>query len=189
MNAGKTFLLNDFYIMATILWFTGLSGSGKSTLACVLKERLKQLNKTVTIIDGDAVRNTYSRQLGFSRADIRKNNRLIANRVADEAKHFDFVLVPVISPFAEDRAATRKRLGTDYKEIYVACSLPICMERDPKGLYAKAKKGEIQNMIGMDLKTPYEIPADPDYTINTVAQSTDKSVSKLLSWLQLTKKL
>lgn len=175
--------------MSTILWFTGLSGSGKTTLALQLKKKLEELGKTVAVVDGDAIRDKHEKKLGFSRADIKENNERIAEHVAEVAPQFDFVVVPVIAPFAEDRVNTRARLGNNYYEIYVACPLEVCAERDVKGLYAKAQSGEIKNMIGVDPNTPYEVPENPDLVVNTVSQSQTENVDQLLKWLMEMKKI
>lgn len=175
--------------MSTILWFTGLSGSGKTTLALALKEQLENIQKRVMIVDGDVIRDKHAKKLGFSRTDIKENNERIAEYVAEIASQFDFVLVPVIAPFVEDRASTRARLGSDYYEIYVACSVEKCAERDVKGLYAKAKSGEIKNFIGIDPTTPYEVPQNPDFVVDTVLEIESKSVKRLLDWLKILKKI
>ncbi len=170
--------------MSTILWFTGLSGSGKTTVALMLKEHLEKLHKTAVVVDGDIIRDKHENKLGFTRADIKENNKRIAEYVVEVLPQFDFVLVPVIAPFAADRANTRVRLGKDYQEIYVACSVEKCAERDVKGLYAKAKSGEISNFIGVDPETPYEVPQNPDFIINTMLETESESVERTLTWLR-----
>ena len=169
--------------MSTIIWFTGLSGAGKTTLAIALKEKLESAHHTVTVVDGDVVRGAHDKKLGFSREDIRENNARIAEYIAKISDKFDFILLPVIAPFAADRAATRARLGKSYKEVYVACPVEVCAERDVKGLYAKAQRGEVANLIGVDPSTPYEIPAHPDFIIDTAKQAQVESVAKLFEWV------
>ncbi len=170
--------------MSTILWFTGLSGSGKTTLAFLLKEKLEQGGKTVTIVDGDTVRDKYEQKLGFTRADIIQNNDRITTYITEIKNQFDFILVPVIAPFSEVRAANKTKLGADYLEIYVSCPVAVCAERDVKGLYAKAERGEIEAMIGIDPQKPYEVPTNPDLIIDTVNQSQSENIEALLEWLK-----
>lgn len=175
--------------MSTVLWFTGLSGSGKTTVALALKEQLEARGKIVAMVDGDAIRDKHAKKLGFSRADIKENNERIAEYVAKISTQFDFVVVPVIAPFAEVRAATREKLGPDYFEIYVSCPVEVCAERDVKGLYAKAVRGEIKNFIGVDPATPYEVPHNPDFSIDTVLETEGESVARLLAWLSSIQKI
>ena len=118
--------------MGTVLWFTGLSGSGKSTLAEALCTHLETLNKKVSILDGDEIRKMHGSRHGFSREDIRENNQLIAQYAKEKSGSHDFVLVSVISPYAEDRANSKKIIGEGYLEIFVDCPIEICIERDTK---------------------------------------------------------
>lgn len=169
--------------MGTILWFTGLSGAGKSTLAEALRSRLNALGKTIFMLDGDEVRKMHGHRHGFSREDIRENNRLIAQYAKEKGESYDFVLVSAISPFSEDRAESRKTLGKKYIEIFVDTPLHAVIARDTKGLYAKAKRGEMGDLIGMSDTNPYERPVNPDITIETNRESVERCVEKILAFI------
>ena len=171
--------------MPTTLWFTGLSGSGKSTIAQALKEQLESTGKTVEVLDGDIVREKLHHNLSFSREDIRTNNCLIA-KLAKESSA-DFVLVPVISPYQEDRSMVRTIIGKNFIEIFVNCPLEKCIEKDVKGLYQKALHGEIKNFIGISKSNPYEFPENPDVTLNTHVESIKKSKDKIIKYLEKNK--
>ena len=173
--------------MTTVLWFTGLSGSGKTTIALALKERLEAQNKTVEMIDGDVVREKFHPTLGFSREDIRTNNRLIAELA--KVSLTDYVLVPIISPYREDRVMAKSIIGNTFLEIFIDCPLQKCIEKDVKGLYRKALQGEITNFIGIAESNPYESPENPALTIHTFQESLTESVSKVMHFLQQQRKL
>ncbi|HEY4486818.1 MAG TPA: adenylyl-sulfate kinase [Candidatus Paceibacterota bacterium] len=153
--------------MGVVLWFTGLSGSGKTTIAEALKKELVELGKNVFVLDGDVVREKRNRHLGFSREDIRENNRIIAELAKEKSVASDMVLVPVISPFREDRSAARAHIGDNFLEVFIDCPLSVCEARDVKGLYKKARAGEIENFIGLSELLPYERPVNPDIIIET----------------------
>ena len=169
--------------IGVIIWFTGLSGSGKSTIAYLLKERLESAGKRVLIIDGDDVRKERHARLGFSREDIRENNRLVAELAREKALEFDFVLVPIISPYREDRVTTRSIIGDGFIELFVNAPLEKCIERDSKGLYKKALAGEISDFIGIARANPYEPPESPDIEISTAAFSPDQCIDTALRFL------
>jgi adenylylsulfate kinase len=167
-----------------VLWFTGLSGSGKSTLATRLEERLFREGLSTYILDGDNVRHGLNRDLGFSPEDRTENIR----RVGEVAKLFAdagvLVATAFISPYREDRDRVRAALerGVDFVEIFVSCPLEVCEERDPKGLYKKARAGEIRDFTGID--APYEEPEQPEIVVETNALDPDESVMLILEWLQ-----
>ncbi|MBI2640916.1 MAG: adenylyl-sulfate kinase [Candidatus Sungbacteria bacterium] len=169
--------------MGKIIWFTGLSGSGKTTLAQEVRARMEHLGKRVKIIDGDEVRKTHTRHLGFSREDLRENNRVMAELAVQEAKKYDYVLVPKISPRAEDRQTAREILGANFIELFTDAPLGVCMERDPKGLYRRAQDGELKDMIGVSPSSPYEPPLDPDIRVRTDINSIDKCADLVLQRL------
>ncbi len=166
-----------------VLWFTGLSGAGKSTLANAVEKRLYELNKRTYILDGDNVRHGLNKDLGFSAADRTENIR----RIAEVSKLFvDAGLISVtafISPFREDRQIARTLLAPgEFIEVYVKCSLDECENRDPKGLYAKARNGEIPNFTG--ISSPYEEPLEPELVVETDQLSLEESVEKVIAYLQ-----
>ncbi|MAF99194.1 MAG: adenylyl-sulfate kinase [Nanoarchaeota archaeon] len=167
--------------MGKVLWFTGLSGSGKTTIAEALKVKLEGIGKKVSIIDGDVVRNTINKHLGFSREDLIENNRVMAELARQSIA--DYVLVPKISPRSDDREQAKKIIGDKFIELFVDRSLQSCIERDVKGLYKKALSGEIPNFIGIAESNPYNPPENPDITINTEELALDKSVQKIVDFL------
>ena len=169
--------------MPTIIWLTGLSGSGKTTIAEALKTELGSRGKTVEILDGDAVREKHQVQLGFSREDIRINNKLIAELATQSTT--DFVLIAVISPYREDRTMAKKIIGKNLIEIFVNCPLEHCIQRDVKGLYQKALNGEIKNFIGIAESNPYEPPENPSLTVPTHQESLAESTKKIINYLKL----
>ncbi len=168
---------------STVIWFTGLSGSGKSALALELKKYLEQKSKTVAILDGDIIRSKLTKHLRFSREDIKENNKQIATVANEMKKEYQFILIPVIAPYREDREINRKIIGKEYIEIFVNCPIQKCIERDVKGLYQKALKGEIENFIGISKNNPYEPPLNPEITINTNTENITKSVEKIIYFL------
>ena len=169
--------------MKKVVWFTGLSGSGKTTLAKALQEKLEAQRKRVHFLDGDEIRKMHGRRLGFSREDIRENNRLVAELADEKSVEADFVLVSVIAPYLEDRAVTRRILGEKYFEVFVDCPLGVCEMRDTKGLYKKARAGEIEHFIGISDDTPYERPTNPDCVIASDRIGVEEGVETLLKAL------
>ncbi len=165
------------------LWFTGLSGSGKSTLANEVEKRLFAMGKHTMLLDGDNIRMGLNKNLGFKEQDRIENIR----RVAETAKLMNdaglVVLTAFISPFAQDRRNARDIIGgEDFIEVYVSTPLEVCEERDVKGLYKKAKAGEIPNFTGVS--SAYEVPADPDVVIDTAGGSLEENVDKLMKQLE-----
>ena len=168
---------------SVILWFTGLSGSGKSTLANSVEVALFQQNKRTYLLDGDNIRSGLNSNLGFSEVDRKENIR----RIGEVSKLFidsnAIVLTAFISPFREDREMVRRRVEADeFLEIYVQCSLEACETRDPKGLYKKARAGEIKEFTGID--SPYEAPVNPDLIVNTEWETIEESTQKVISLLK-----
>jgi sulfate adenylyltransferase len=152
------------------LWFTGLSGSGKSTTAEIVSTMLLELGRQVTILDGDVVRTHLSKGLGFSAEDRETNIRRIGFVASEIARHGGFVICAAVSPYQKTRNEVRQMFrGGQFIEIFVNTPLSVCEERDEKGMYAKARRGEIRNFTGID--DPYEEPLIPDITLNTVAVS------------------
>jgi bifunctional enzyme CysN/CysC len=151
---------------ACVVWFTGLSGSGKSTLAREVERRLAARGRLVYVLDGDNVRHGLCSDLGFSDADRAENIRRIAEVAALLTDAGLIVLTAFISPFRADRALARRVIGDGrFVEVHVDAPLAECERRDPKGLYAKARRGEIPEFTGID--SPYEPPERPELTLKT----------------------
>ena len=166
-----------------VLWFTGLSGSGKSTLANAVEKKLFEMDYNVTVLDGDNVRHGLCSDLGFTEEDRNENMR----RVGEISKLFveagTIVLAAFVSPYRKDREQVRSRLPHgDFYEVYCQCDLEVCEERDPKGLYARARKGEVANFTG--ISAPYEEPIKPDMLVNTSKLSIEEEVNDIFANLK-----
>ena len=164
---------------AAVLWFTGFSGSGKSTIATRVHEELVRRRTDVEYIDGDALREIFP-NTGFSRAEREEHLRRTGYLASRLEAHGVTVVASFVSPYRESRDFIRK-LCRDFLEIYVATPLDECERRDVKGLYARARRGEIANFTGID--DPYEPPENPELTLDTRALSVDQCVAKVLSRL------
>ena len=165
-----------------ILWLTGLSGAGKSTLAVRIEEELFRLGRQVYVLDGDNVRHGLCADLGFSPADREENIRRVGELALILADAGFIVITAFISPYQADRDRVRARAGTLFHEIHVATSIAVCEERDPKGLYRKARAGEIQEFTGVS--APYEAPRAADLTIDTGARKVDDCVAELVAYAE-----
>ena len=164
------------------IWFTGLSGSGKSTLANLLDKRLFADGRHTYVLDGDNVRHGLNRNLGFTEADRVENIRRVAEVARLMVDAGLIVLVSFISPFAVERAMARSLFAPgEFVEVFVDTPLGECERRDVKGLYAKARKGELKNFTGID--SPYEPPANPEVRLQTALQSLDQCVEQLMASL------
>ena len=166
-----------------VLWFTGLSGSGKSTLAYAIEHELFERGSNVIVLDGDNVRHGLCSDLGFSEQDRHENMR----RIGEAAKLFvesgTIVLAAFVSPYREDRERVRSRLPHgDFYEVFCDCDLSLCESRDPKGLYARARRGEIDNFTG--ISAPYEEQIKPDMVINSGTMSIEDEVELVSSILK-----
>jgi adenylyl-sulfate kinase len=166
-----------------VLWFTGLSGSGKSTLANALEQALFEEGKQTYVLDGDNVRHGLNRDLGFTDEDREENIR----RIGEVAKLFVhagmIVLTAFISPFRSDRRMVRALLeDNEFIEIFVRASLEVCERRDPKGLYKRARAGEIPNFTGID--SSYEAPVKPEIIIDTAETGPEDCVALLVDTLR-----
>jgi len=148
-----------------LFWFTGLSGAGKSTLAHTVEEKLYQNGYRTFVLDGDNVRHGLCADLGFSEEDRKENIRRIGHLAMLYVEAGILVVTAFISPFRADRDNVRKIAGTDFHEIYCDCSLEVCEQRDVKGLYKRARAGEIADFTG--ISSPYEAPETPDLRVNT----------------------
>lgn len=169
---------------ASTVWLTGLSGSGKTTLAHALKQRCQQVGRRLAVLDGDAVRTRLCADLGFSEADRSENIRRVAEvaRLMNESG-LD-VVCALISPSCRDREMARQVIGAGrFHEVYVATPLRVCEQRDPKGLYRKARVGAIAQFTGVS--APYEAPETPDLLIDTSATELPIAVDQLTRLLGL----
>lgn len=167
---------------ALVLWFTGLSGAGKTTVADAVCDRLRHEGYRVLVLDGDDVRAKLHVDLGFSRADIIKNNALIADLCVQNEGDYDVIAVPIISPFRESRLAAREKIGPRFFEIFLSADLQCVSRRDVKGLYEKASKGEISNMIGASRGIVYEPPENADLVLASGEEDPDSSVLSLYTF-------
>ena len=164
------------------IWLTGLSGSGKSSLAFALERRLMELGHACCVLDGDNVRHGLNRDLGFSPADRKENIR----RIAETAKLMNdaglFVITAFISPYREDRAAARRIIGEQrFVETYLSAALGICESRDPKGVYAKARAGQIAEFTG--ISAPYEVPEAPSLAVDSGTLTLEESVQLVMNMI------
>ena len=167
---------------SAILWFTGLSGSGKSTLANAVNAALFEQGLATYVLDGDNIRHSLCKDLGFSDSDREENIRRIGEVATLFLDAGVIVLTAFVSPFRADRDKARKLVDVDdFIEIHCAADLSICEERDTKGLYAKARAGEIKDFTG--ISSPYEDPASPELKINTGEQNLETCVEIVLKTL------
>jgi len=168
---------------SVVIWFTGLSGSGKSTLAHSVEEILFSKGCRTFVLDGDNVRHGLTSNLGFSNEDRKENIRRIGEVTKLMMEAGLIILTAFISPFREDRIAVRNLISDgDFIEVYCKASLETCEARDLKGLYKRARLGEIKNYTGIN--SPYEIPDDPELIIDIDKEVLEESVSKIVSFLQ-----
>jgi adenylylsulfate kinase len=163
------------------VWFTGLSGAGKTTISCAVGNRLKSYGQKLEILDGDVVRLNLCKGLGFSKEDRDENIRRVGFVADLLTRNQVTVLVSAISPYREIRQEVRERIG-NFVEVYVNAPLQVCEQRDVKGLYKKARAGEIKNFTGID--DPYEPPFNPDVECRTDLETVEESVSKVLAKLR-----
>ncbi len=168
---------------SVVLWFTGLSGSGKSTLAHAVEEELFQLGMNTFVLDGDNVRHGLNKDLGFSNEDRKENIRRISEAAKLMLEAGVITLTAFISPFKEERAMARSLMPHgDFIEIHCFCPLEVCEQRDVKGLYKKARNGEIKDFTG--ISSPYEAPDKPELKIDTHALSLEESVEQIITLLR-----
>ena len=164
-----------------VLWFTGLSGSGKSTLANALNDSLHSKGLSTYILDGDNIRHGLCKDLGFSDKDREENIRRIGE-VANLFMNAGIITITAfVSPFQIDREKVRNIIGDDFIEVYCSANLDVCEERDTKGLYKKARLGEIKDFTG--ISSPYEAPLNPEIVVDTGSLNLDEAVEKILTFL------
>ncbi|MFX0087904.1 MAG: adenylyl-sulfate kinase [Candidatus Hodarchaeota archaeon] len=164
-----------------VLWFTGLSGSGKSELATRIELKLKALGMNVEILDGDLVRQSLTKDLGFSEADRKTNLERVTFVAKLLSRNGVATLVAFISPYISSRRAARQET-VNFIEVFVKCPVEVCIERDTKGLYKKALKGEIKDFTG--ISHPYEEPPNPEIIVETDKETPEESVEKIMNYLQ-----
>ncbi len=163
------------------VWFTGLSGAGKTTISQAVAEQLRSLDCKLEILDGDIVRQNLTKGLGFSKEDRDENIRRIGFVSHLLTRNGVIVLVSAISPYRAVREEVKARIG-DFVEVFVNAPLAVCEDRDVKGLYKKARSGEIANFTG--ISDPYEPPSDPTIECRTDLESHEESVTKVLNTLK-----
>jgi len=167
----------------TILWFTGLSGAGKTTLSIALENALFERGALVTILDGDVVRSGLNQDLGFTDEDRTENIRRIGEVAKLLASQAMVVIVAFISPFREDRNRVRKLMEAGrFIEVFVDSPLEVCEQRDTKGLYQKARRGEIRDFTG--ISSPYEPPVSPEIHAKTSELSVEECTARIIEYLE-----
>ncbi|WP_256377745.1 adenylyl-sulfate kinase [Pleurocapsa sp. PCC 7327] len=162
------------------IWFTGLSGAGKTTITRALEQKLREQDYPVEILDGDVVRENLTKGLGFSKEDRDENIRRIGFVANLLTRHGVIVLVSAISPYREIREEVKQRIG-DFVEVFVNAPLAVCEDRDVKGLYKRARNGEIKSFTGID--DPYEPPLNPEVECRTDQETIEESLAKV--WQKL----
>jgi sulfate adenylyltransferase len=165
-----------------VIWFTGLSGSGKSTTADILTTMLQEYGRGATVLDGDVVRTHLSKGLGFSKEDRDTNIRRIGFVAAENAKHGGIAICAAISPYRSTRQDVANMVGADnFCEVYMDTPIEVCESRDKKGLYAKARRGEIKGFTGID--DPYEPPINPAISLDTVNHTAEENAQLIIQYL------
>jgi adenylyl-sulfate kinase len=163
------------------LWFTGLSGSGKTAIAKLVEQELRSRGLKAERLDGDIVRKSLTRDLGFSKEDRDKNIERVTFVAKLLTRNGVAVLCSFISPYRERRAKSREEIG-EFIEVYVECPVEVCAERDVKGLYAKAFAGEIKEFTGVS--DPYEAPENPEIVCHTAEEAPEDSAAKVVGYLE-----
>ena len=169
-------------VTPVVLWMTGLSGAGKSTIAFALENKLQSENILCEVLDGDVLRNGINKGLGFSESDRKENIRRTAEIARLLCNNKFVVICSLITPTNDLREIAKSILGDKFKLIHISTSLEICKDRDVKGLYGKALKGEIPNFTG--ISAPFDIPEKAHFIIDTQNQSEDQSVEALYAFLR-----
>ncbi|HEX5359188.1 MAG TPA: adenylyl-sulfate kinase [Candidatus Nitrosotalea sp.] len=166
---------------ATAIWLTGIPGSGKTTISNLLKDYFQKKNIPAIILDGDEIRKTISKDLGFSPEDRKEHNRRVIEIAKLLVKNNFTTIIPLISPYKETRDLARIEIP-NFVEVYIKASLDVCIKRDPKGLYQKAKNGEITNLTG--LQSPYEEPQNPELVLDTEKLTPQECLDIIMSYLE-----
>ncbi|MBD1853872.1 adenylyl-sulfate kinase [Leptolyngbya sp. FACHB-711] len=163
------------------VWFTGLSGAGKTTICQAVEKELRAQGYKLEVLDGDVVRENLTKGLGFSKADRDENIRRIGFVANLLTRNGVIVLVSAISPYREIRNEVREKIG-DFMEVYVSTPIEVCEQRDVKGLYKRARAGEIKNFTGID--DPYEPPLNPEVNCQTHLEMVEESVNKVMAQIK-----
>lgn len=176
-------MIDNFHLKqrGAVLWLTGLSGAGKTTIARQLEQKLRERDLLVELLDGDDIRQNLSKGLGFSREDRDMNVRRVGYAADLLSRNGVMVIVSLISPYRNVRNELRSSLK-NFIEIYIDAPLDVCEVRDVKGLYAKARSGQIKFFTGID--DPYEEPLNPHITCYSSEETIDMSVAKVMTWLE-----
>ncbi len=161
-----------------VLWFVGLSGSGKSTVAKAIEAELHKAGKLTMLLDGDNLRTGINNNLGFSESDREENIRRAAEVAKLFANNGTITICSFISPTEKIREISSRIIGKDYFEVFIHCPLEVCEQRDVKGLYQKARKGEIKNFTGID--SPFENPSSPSIEVRTDLESLEVCTAKIM---------
>ncbi len=164
------------------LWFTGLSGAGKTTISQIVEDELRDRGSRVEVLDGDVVRENLSKGLGFSKEDRDTNIRRIAFVADLLSRNGVPVITAAISPYRELRDEARELMGDRFIEVFVKASVEVCAERDVKGLYEKAFRGEIKEFTGVS--DPYEPPLNPELTLDTEHDSAEEDAARVIAMLE-----
>ena len=176
-------MLEHYSIEPQVIWLTGLSGAGKSTIAQALAKALKDRNLQTYILDGDVLRTGLNQDLGFSEEDRIENIRRTAQVAKLMVDANLIVIAALISPYARDRQSARALFKEgQFVEVFISTPVELCIQRDPKGLYAKALRGEIKGFTGID--APYEAPTEPELTLQTQGRTVKELVDKVLGYLK-----
>ncbi len=165
------------------IWLTGLSGAGKTTVGMRLSELLEDMQVIVTLLDGDEVRTNLSKGLGFSKEDRDTHVKRVGYVASLIVKHGGIVICTLISPYKDTRAKVRELIGGHFVEVFTNAPQQICEQRDVKGLYAKARKGEVKNFTGVS--DPYEVPGHPEIILDTVNKTSHQCAEDILQYLFL----
>ena len=165
-----------------MIWFTGLPGAGKSTLAFTLEKHLFDLGYQAYVLDGDNIRHGLSGNLGFSEEDRRENIRRVSEVAGLFAEAGLIAIAAFISPYHEERQLARKIAGDSFVEVFLAASVDVCEARDPKGLYKKARAGEIKDFTGID--APYERPQHADLVLDTGKRTVEDCTQEITALIE-----
>ena len=170
--------------LSPVIWFTGMSGAGKSTLSVLVKEYFENIGFSILVVDGDLVRGRDEKKLRYGVDDVRVNNMRIASLCVEKRQSHDAVLVPVISPYSAIRSQVRSILEPNFHLVYLSVDIVTLKDRDTKGLYSAADRGEINDLIGYSTINPYEKPAAPELVVQTDIKSINSSAADVIDYIK-----